>query len=313
MKSKVCGYYKIEAVNKNTGKSTLLADWFPNLITNIGLDRIATDVNFMNYCHVGTASTAPTVNDTALGAFVGSNNTITTGTYTVNSTSPYYISHIRVYRFNAGVAAGNLSEVGIGWSATGTGSVLFSRALILDTYGDPTTITVLSDEYLDVTYEYRFYPFESDITGSITLTGNIGGTYGYTIRPASISTIVRLFGQATAIYPVHMGNKDAQYYAADAYYRSFDGGIGSITGVPSGNSGGDLPYTQGVVSSYVAGTYTLTFTLTANITDWNLASGIKSILFVWGPRWYQVEFDTAIPKTSEDVLTLTFTHTWGRV
>ena len=310
MKSKVCGYYKICAVNKDTGKVRLLADWFPNLITDIGLDRIATSADYMAYCQVGTGSTEPAVSDIALVNRVGGTNTITSGTYTVNSTSPYYISNIRVYRFNAGTATGNLSEVGIGWATSGS---LFSRALILDSYGDPTTITVLSDEYLDVTYEFRFYPFESDITGSITLTGNIGGTYDYTIRQARITDIVRLFGQSTAIYPVYMGNRNTQYYSSDAYYRSFDGAIGSILSTPSGNSGGDLPYTQGVVGSYVAGTFTLTFTLTATITDWNLARGIKSILFPWGFRWYQVEFDPVIPKTSEDVLSLTFTHTWGRV
>ena len=151
LETKIGGLYKIEAVNAKTGKKRLLADWFPNLITNIGLDRIATNADFMSYCHVGTNSTTPTINDTALRTFVGSTNTITTSTYTVNSTSPYYASFIRVYRFNAGIAIGNLSEVGIGWSATGTGSVLFSRALILDSYGNPTTITFLSDEYLDVT------------------------------------------------------------------------------------------------------------------------------------------------------------------
>lgn len=57
-------------------------------------------------------------------------------------------------QFGQGAAAGNLSEVGVGRSATD----LFSRALIVDGGGNPTTITVLPDEYLTVVYELRRYP-----------------------------------------------------------------------------------------------------------------------------------------------------------
>ncbi len=45
----------------------------------------------------------------------------------------------RVYRFWPGDAVGNISEVGIGYNR-----------VVLD-----QTITVLADEYLDITYEHR--------------------------------------------------------------------------------------------------------------------------------------------------------------
>ena len=63
------------------------------------------------------------------------------------------------------------------------GAVL--RALILDGGGSPTTLTILSDETLDVTYTIRVYPPTTDVTGSITLDGV---SYGYTIRPCNVST-----------------------------------------------------------------------------------------------------------------------------
>ncbi len=44
--------------------------------------------------------------------------------------------------------------MGIGWNANPSGA-LFSRALIVDAEGDPTTIAKLADEQLDVEYEFR--------------------------------------------------------------------------------------------------------------------------------------------------------------
>jgi len=58
-----------------------------------------------------------------------------------------------VRTFARGAAAGNISELSTGTSANNT-SVL-ARALVRDDMGNPTTITVLSDEVLTVTWEWR--------------------------------------------------------------------------------------------------------------------------------------------------------------
>ena len=89
--------------------------------------------------------------------------------------SPYYRWAKVTWRFGQGVAAGNISEVGLGWG----NSNLWNRALIKDANGNPTTITVLSDEYLDVVSEIRDYPTLSS-SGSFNLldkTGAIINTY----------------------------------------------------------------------------------------------------------------------------------------
>lgn len=307
---KVAGYFKIETVKVGTGEKRLLADWFPNLITNQGLDRMALEYDYMDWCQVGTGSTAPANANTGLVNRVAGTNTKQSRTNTVNSTSPYYRSSIFVYRFGAGAAAGNLSEVGVGWATSGS---LFSRALILDTFGNPTTITVLSDEYLDVTYEHRFYPEESDVTGSITFTGNIGGTYNYTLRAARIGTYVGTQWLSYGDKPVPMSNCGYDTAYTDILNQVFDGSIGSITGTPSGTA---LSISDAIVRnySYTAGTYTITLNIYIPIGSGNLAGGgIKSILFAWGNLHYQIEFSSKIPKTNQDILSLVFTHTWARV
>lgn len=312
MNHKVAGYYKMEAVKISTGDRRDLTGWFPNIITDGGLDRMATSYDYLNYCQVGTGSTAPSASDTALVSMVGASNGAaawTAATFSVNSTSPYYRITRIVSRLTPGQATGNLSEVGMGWASTGS---LFSRALILDSYGNPTTITVLSDEYLDVTYEYRFYPEESDITGSIILTGNKGGTYNYTLRCAYITYHVLQQKTSFGNVPVTMNNRANSSGVGTIYNRVYDGPIGVLTGIPSGTNE-PFSYTCVSVSSYTAGTRTLTLTISLPITVGNLSGGIKSIIFPWGNVHYQIEFDTAILKTSEDTLSLTFTHTWARV
>ncbi len=311
IKTKVQGFYKLDAVKIINGKEFKrpLTGWFPNLITDSGLDALAADRNYLYKIAVGTGSTAPTVSDIALETQIASTTTGVSETNTVNSTSPYYISYIRTKRFAEGVAAGNLSEVGV----IDYSSALFSRSLILDSVGNPTTITILSDEYLDVTYEFRYYPYESDVTGTIVFTGNIGGTYGYTLRQANITRLVAQGGSSTAYYPPYMGTIYTAAYSAGNTCQAYTGGVlGDISGYPTGTSLGNLP-TGLSLSTYVAGSNELYFTIQADPADWVDVGGISALLFTWGFRDYQIAFTTAIPKTADDVLALTFIHQWARV
>lgn len=318
LKTKVQGFYKIEAFKKTkSGKEygrRLVADWFPNLITDSGMNRIATN-SFYGMCRVGSDSTTPTVSDVNLGSLVAATSDVHELTNGVNNTSPYYTWYKFVYRFGEGVAAGNLSEVAVGNYSTSF--YMFSRALILDGFGSPTTITVLSDEYLDVTYEFRYYPLETDVTGTMIFTGNIGGTYNYTLRQAVILTRVLRSGAAGGVppqtdFPPNFSNKLAQYYPNGHFIRSYYGSIGDIFNVPS-DLIGSLTYAQMGNESYTPGSFILYCWIQAGPADWNHASGIKSICFSWGLRFYQMEFNTAIPKTATDVLRLRFSHEWARV
>lgn len=303
----VKGFYKLEAVNAKTGKVRLLADWFPNLITNLGLDYMASNSNYLRYCYVGSGSATPAITDTGLNTHVATfdaglyNTGLTLNTQNFNNATPYYRYNIRTYRFGAGVAAGNLSEVGVGWGASHSGYT-FSRALILDTYGNPTTITVLSDEYLDVTYEFRMYPLETDVTGNVTLTGNKGATYAYTIRPGNIA---------------YLPNESAQYFPIAINYiyggsttldpKCSDAAIGIITAALAGS---DCTQTW---AAYTNGTYYRDTTITMGLTVGNFGTGIQKLgLYIAACGW-QVGFNPVIAKTSSDIVTITLRISWARV
>lgn len=59
----------------------------------------------------------------------------------------------RTASFNRGAAAGNISELTTGYNNNNTSAM--ARALVRDALGNPTTITVLSDEVLTMTWEWR--------------------------------------------------------------------------------------------------------------------------------------------------------------
>jgi len=64
LESQVSGRFKIEAVKRN-GDRRVLAE-FSNMILNSGLDLIGTTTNYLNYCRVGSGTTAPQVTDSYL-------------------------------------------------------------------------------------------------------------------------------------------------------------------------------------------------------------------------------------------------------
>ena len=310
--TKLGGEYKISAYKMVDGKRVnerVLSDWFPNLITNLGLNYIAENDGWVPYCHVGSSSNAPAVTDISLVTPVAVSPSISaqmSGAATVNGSSPYESYKIYTYTFGIGVAAGNLSEVGVGWG-TGLGS-LFSRALILDTGGSPTTITVLSDEYLEVKYKLTYYPIITDTTGTVTFTGGIGGTYDFILRTASVLSLVRPFS-TTYMLNIAMGRSSSLEYDWETYY----GDIGAITSKPANAiaiSGGFDSFTN---AAYVTDSFELYLTLVLGLTKGNHVSGLRSIFFPWGINYHQCQFDPAIPKTSDDIVTLTFKKTWGRV
>lgn len=305
LKSNACGYYKIEAfkgvedengklIEEIPGSRRIVADWFPNIITNGGLERMAENSTWYNYCQVGTGTSTPVATDTTLDTYLVNTTTVQSTTTGNQASSPYYAYRTTVYRFGEGVAEGNLSEVGVGWSAT---TDLYSRALILDGGGSPTTITVLSDEYLDVTYQLRIYPPTSDITGTISLDSI---TYDYTGRAGLVTGTLW----------------DTFHTSGDGVYNqsaAFAGNIGSITSSPSGTNDNSTSITP---SSYSATSYEREATVEWGLNDGNIG-GVRSISSTFGWGYWQFQFDSqvdgsAIPKDNTKILSLSFKHSWAR-
>ena len=292
----VRGFFKLEAIRPD-GRKRILADWFPNLVTDVGLNRIGQGA-YLTACIVGNDNTAPNVLDTWLFGFIAGTTTRQSDTYGARSTAPYYGWKRITYRFATGAAAGNIAEVGVASGISfGGGSVLFSRALVLDEFGAPTTVTVLSDEVLDVTYELRLYPTLVDATGTITITGS--GTHDYLARAAAVtsSSWGSWLGNTASLDPLGGGGLAVR-----------NGAIGAITSSPSGSSASAnvSNYTYGNNNLYRdgSGSYGLNYG--------NLSGGIRSVYFITSLGLYQYELTPVIAKDNTKTLTLVNRISWTR-
>lgn len=291
------GRYKLAAVNAETGEVREETPWFDNLITDAGLERIGAN-GVSTYCMVGSGSAAPAVTDTTLATWVADTSSVQATSNVVATVAPWYVAHRRVYRFAVGVAAGNLTEVGIGWSTT----AVFSRTLIKDGNGNPTTLTVLPSEFLDVTYEFRLYCPAEDIPLSVSLAGT---THTGVIRAAFVT-------DPEEWSPVNVlgGGMGSTYGTVLAGYSGAT--LGAQTGAPAGASTSGSSNTY-VVANYVAGSKKRTITCTVGLNELNLAGGINAMLFSpLRAGAFQMSFSPPIPKTSAQTLSLTFELSWGR-
>lgn len=293
------GEYKFE-IRKPDGTITE-TEWIPNLILNGGMDRIGTNNALFNCCRVGAGNSVPTFTQNSLDSQIASSATSTSGNF-VNEGAPLYRTLATyTYAFAQGGVVGNISEVGVGWTATG--ATLFSRALILDSNGSPTTITVVADDQLVVYYRIQMVPPITDGTGSIVLGGN---TYNYTIRlayAASFATHGALFSSGEFISSL----SDVNWYPGGST-------LGPITGFPSGT--GSTQSTI-VVQPYVAGSYYRDAVVSYSISQGNHANGIQAFLLYYGTSVtktirFQIHFDTPIPKTNTTILSLSFRYSWAR-
>ena len=281
---------------------------FTNLITDVGMDSfIRQDIGSSHGIVVGRGTTVPTVNDTVLGSIVAGSNTATprfsTG-YNVLPGNPYGCMYQRAVRFSEGAVVGNISEIGFVYftgSSRTTNYSLLARSLIKDANGNPTTITLLSDEILDVVYQIFFYTSVGEVSGVLNFSGNIGGTYAWRLLPAYVTTF--------AVDPDANGwiGYTAFSYVTSRNLKVSSQGIGTATtGINGGAYTNNTATTISRMSNYVAGSFKVPFALSLPSESANLAGGIRSVQFRAGKGMYQIEFTPAIPKTSLDSVLIEF-------
>lgn len=293
----VAGRYAASAMRPD-GSRRQLASWFDNLVLDTGLNRLGVGAAWAQ-CKVGTGSTAPENDDTALATPVVTTSNVLATVGGVDNTEDPFVWARRTFRFPVGAATGTLSEVGVGWS-----DGLFSRALIADEEGNPTTITVLEDEALEMTYEVRAFPNMAEQVASV----NISGTpYDFTFKPALFA------GDENDV-----NNWPAQLISI------LNSGLTSLsTGMQAFAVGAAL----GAVDTGIAGTQIGTATGSFNagyVTDsherdcrmtFGLGGGVASfggLQLVSQGGCYQITVDPVIPKTATNVLTLDFKLAWSR-
>ena len=291
------GFYSFKVSNskgESRDLSGIIAEDHKNLILDVGLNALGT-TSVVSACKVGTGVTPVAVSQTDLATPLAITSTLQSSSTGRNSTAPYYTWGRRTFRFSQGTAAGNLTEVGVTY---GDGSSLFSRALIVDSEGNPTTLTILADEWLDVTYELRVYQDLADKTFNINL---LGVDHVVTVRPAYVTT-----NPSDSSYFFDHFISWYYYYSQCSHYN---GTIGTITGSPSGvgSSAGGTSY-----GAYSQNSLQRSIIYGVGLDDANLEGGIQSTIINTDKCIWQVGYSPAIAKDSFKTLTMNYTLSWGR-
>lgn len=310
------GEYTLERV-KADGTVVQKIGPFPNLITNIGLDRIGTSL-WQTHAFVGTGTSTPSVTDTKLSAWKASHTTRTAwADSAIRGGAPdYWVQGVGTWRFGLGVAAGNLTEVSIGWleplpapATDADKNRAFSRALIVDGDGDPVAITVLEDEYLDVTYSLRHYPYIGDpVSQSVTLSGT---TYTFTSQVCNVG--------ANYAGEWRMGVGSASAYSGTA--AGTPPALNAITGFTLLTPGTGYRLRLSNIGYDGPGSHSVSCVLYAGLDDANGPWGIRGMemqteLFGVGKSVLGQKFQTvispAIPKDASNVLSFGVKFGWDR-
>lgn len=282
---------------------------FWNLIVNNGLDRfVSEESNAFDRCIVGSGSSTPANGDTWLQTYIAATTTVQSESWSTHTSPAYFIRKTMTFRFGEGVAEGNISEVGMAYGASSPS--LFSRALVLDGLGDPTTITVLSGEFLDVTYVHEYYIASGDVTGAIELDGD---DYDYIVRPGG------LMNQWSPQFAVN-----SLRFLACTSNMVGHGAINTDAVAATVDTSNPSNAESVTTSTYTPGNYYRDMTVAFGLGNANLSGGIRTVIF--SPMTdgcgqvgaaqkvgrVQCQFDPALPKTSDKVLSLTFRVSWAR-
>jgi|SRR5690554_3240774 len=288
---------------------------FDNLITDTGLDwwgQYITPNNsdawqrFSGICGrfvVGSGSSQPEFTDTALDAPVA----FATGNATVVSeTSSYsdgYCEIVVRWQFGQGVAEGNLSEIGIQRGSVSGG--LWSRALILDGLGNPTTITVRDTDFLTCFYTLRVSIPQTDSVFNILVDYGDEGQVPTTVtmRPLNANNSSAQGGWALFTRGT-IGNS--------ARLRAYTGGLALPTAISPLGTQLPLALTPPVTAvPYVGGSHEAEITYHLALGDLNsnnLATLATSALM---GEW-QVNFNPPLQKNNTQTMDLTFGYSWAR-
>lgn len=300
LRQKVSGKYTFKKVNKVTGKETELPVVATNLLLEPFFSTATSTVSgtgvYMSCIVVGSGNTPPAMSNTGLESFVAASATQQGPVLpnTVNSTVyPRYCTRSFVKRFNGTALAGaNLSEVGVALTSSPSQvatalTPLASRALIVDALGNPTTIQVLADEFLDVTYSMTTYAIDG-VTGSfdINVLGTVE-TFDYEIRPICMNN-ASLW--RTADFQSNIAILTATCFPTASSVPSYSSQAQSVTVFedPGATTDPSQPGTNLTFSSYEtppvwdAVTMTSTGVLRLPLNNGNFPGGIRSFLLNFG-------------------------------
>ena len=306
-------YGEVKVIVKRADDTVRLdTGFFPNVITNLGLDAIGNNHDLFHYCAVGGGNSTPLNTNTKLDNFLAVGSQISSDSKfdydPVRDTEFYKCSRTVGYRFE-GLDNKNISEVGLVTDDRPEFHSAITRTLIKNSNGDPTVITVLSGEILEL--HYRLWQVFDLKDKDQVVTAMIDGV------EVPVNVKIRLAGVGGAYVSGYWGYHNVVgqgvAYTGSNYARFGTGEIGEITGLISGET--SESYNGVSWEAYQPSTYKRKFYVNTSITEAVLP--IRSFLFFTGLGTYQVRFGTVdgdlpIDKTDQDTLQLGFEVSWGR-
>jgi hypothetical protein len=306
------GFVKLESVNPYTGRRTVLADWFPNTLLRDGMRQMGQRGDWLTCCQVGSNNTLPDTLQTGLLGYVAGTDNIEENVIGITTEAPYYGWRRIRWRYYPGSVSGILAEVGVGWGTT-AGANLTSRALIRNEVGTVVTVTPLIDEYLDVTYEFRYYVPTGDATGVVTLDGI---NYNYIARAVGATDL--------NAWANPIGSKIASTASVTTDWLGYDQDISDIVGsgpvaALTADSENTNDYTIAPVNTQAVKVGIIVGPGTVEGTAWILTSGklLRAIRVKTTAGWYQVQFDSqsnpgfGVPKTNQKIMQMQFDLSWS--
>lgn len=304
VRNEIGSLFKLVARKAYDGSISKESEWFHNDILDSGLTQMGVGVWIDRVC-VGTSNAAVNVEaQTGLQSFLVSTTTRQGGDATgINSTpeSPYWWVR-RTYRFGEGAAAGNLAEVGLGWSNTNT----WNRALIKDQNGNPVIFPVLSDEYLDVISEIRVYPAPS-YSGTVNFRDKIGNI----ISTHTVTGLPIMFNSSFTANQIRLGTG-----LSVNSFHIFTGGLVSMTSHPTGQiNHANISSANSYIGTSTVVSKNVIQLSQANSSHRSLAIGCNLMCnsaVLATDCGYQFQIDPPITKTNQMEITYTFSLSWGR-
>lgn len=281
-------------------------DWFDNIITATGLDALMSGANtVVNYLGAvaGSGNTAPALTNTSLVSYLGAcpnYQQITSSSNTVSS--PYSVTKTITFRSNQGGVVGNVAEVGVALGQTvGSSSTLISRSLVVDSNGNPTTVAVQSNEYLDVIWSFSLYFAQSSGSFNMNIDG-ANSSFSYNIIPSNINTTGKNGGwvqnstsQAESfanIFPVASNDAILAYNSQT---------LGAITSKPTGTASTGIPSVTS--AAYATGSYNRSHTIKFGLNDANF--NIGSFMFSLNLLCVQMSINPSVVKTNTKEFSIT--------
>ena len=293
-------------VKRADGSTKIDTGYQKNLILNQGLDFFGggKGTDMMAYCVIGSGNSQPVYTqnklDTTIAGVYGDGFSSKSDYDAVRDGNLYKVNKVSKYSFS-GLNNINISEVGLASTYSNTSDYyLCTRALIKDSQGNPTTITVLNGEILEIYYKLWAVYDTTDKTGEINVLDGAGNQVAYNYK-------ARLMKVGDVAYTGYVNSISRDWKKQYLY----SGDLVAIMGTPSG----ELYSSDYLVSPpYVLGSYKLVYSFEVGVRHGGgqIRTYALEVLGYWQIRFGSVADDSPITKNNTQTLSIPIEVSWGR-